>query len=543
MMKTENWQKRYPDIAFYLSFFPYEISELAQNQSDLCDWTDRQALEELEVIYLIGLTCYPLPQKLLDWLEEKSERSLVFVEDQLGAFASFDQVDLIENPQIHFFYSQSDPIEELAEMFPVDRLAIFEGKPFDSTGLFRASSALSALYSDVLYSHKIVENVISNFLLMDNCFDARGKFEGVPAIICGAGPSLKQAIPALKNCGDKALIFAGGSAITALTKEGVNPHFAMALDPNDEEWDRLKQAHFFEGPFLFAPRLHHLVMKGCNGPFGYLKSDTGGFIENFLEAQLGIEGDPVGPDLGREAFSVTTIAVAHAFAMGCNPIIFAGVDLAYTGGKRYPDSIDAKELLANDPRALEKRIQARDIFGNEIETLLKWKMESDCIAEFAKEHKEVRFVNCTEGGMGFSGMENRSLFDELQDLPSRDLFGLVHLWIQQSPLNWKEEKLYPLLDQLRTSLSRVSDLLDQILVVYEANKGEGALALYESDLKEEIAFSALLEGVDIALSRILFRYYPTIDPKEGKRKRDIAKYKELKRQITLFCDVFSKVDL
>lgn len=534
MTKMADWQKRYPDIHFFLSFFPFEKRKLLKEAKLLLQWLGKQKLDEIEVLYIVGLLGFPLPDLLIKWLAERSQRALVFVESDLGAFAAFEEGQLLDNPQIHFHYIGDDSVTALADLFPTDRLAVFAGKSFDSEKLIRTSATLSALYSDVLYSHKIVENVCANFLRLEGCFDPRGKFEGRPALICGAGPSLEKAIPLLKNGVEKALVFAGGSAITALTLQGVKPHFAMALDPNDEEYDRLRQAHFFEGPFLFAPRLHKDVFLTCNGPFGYLKSDTGGLVEHILEEKGGIEGEAVGPDLGPEAFSVTTLAAAYAFALGCNPIIFAGVDLAYTGGNRYAGGFSSEREESEDPRALEKRRIAIDIHGREVETLLKWQMESACIAAFAKEHPEVEFINATDGGIGFEGIPNRPLSEIFSSLSSRDLQGEVHQWIQMSPLNCHCENILPLLIDLHSSLRACEELCIAIVLLLEKKKGAGALVLHQSDLVEEPAYKAFLEGIDAALSRILFRYYPRLDPEEGKRQCELAKYQELKRQIGKF---------
>ena len=76
----------------------------------------------------------------------------------------------------------------------------------------------------------------------------------------------------------------------------------MALDPNPEEFDRLRASSAFEVPLLFASRLRPDVFLTCNGPIGYLKSDTGGLFETWMEERLSIEGTAIRPDLGRKAF-------------------------------------------------------------------------------------------------------------------------------------------------------------------------------------------------------------------------------------------------
>ncbi|MBS0629918.1 MAG: motility associated factor glycosyltransferase family protein [Verrucomicrobia bacterium] len=506
------------NLDFYLTYFPYEKKELPTDPKPLEKWFQGQNLTEIEILYIVGLPGYPLPQSVLTWLKERQERALVFIEEDLGAIASFDNFKLLDNPQIHLHFAQEDPIETLAQMFPCDRLAIFEGKPFNSLALQRRSAALSALYSDVLYSHKIVENVLANYLRLPDCFDANTlKFQSVPAIICGAGPSLEKSFDALRTARDKALIFAGGSAIPILSRNKIRPHFAIALDPNNEEFDRLKQCTDTEVPFLFAPRVHHEVLATRTGLLGYLKTDTGGLFENWLEEKLGLDAIPTGPDMGPEAFSVTTLAISYAYALGCNPIILTGVDLAYTAGKRYAPGVEAEKGNSTDPRALEKVLIRIDLQGKPVETLLKWVMEADCISAFAKSHPETRFINATEGGLGFEGIQNTTLAEEVKGMKT------ANLDFPKKAIPIDPNQLTSLIAQLEESLGRCAILCDRIL------KNDPRTPLFEMDLAEEEGYVALLEGISAALDRLLVRYHP-----HSEEQRKIAKYQELLLQIEKF---------
>jgi len=537
----EIWKERYPDIGFFLSFFPYEKRKLSKEAKGLEKWLASQNFEEMEVLYIVGLFDGPLPEELHHWLDAKKQHALIFIEEDLGAFVPFSQENLLNHPQVHFVYARENPIEELAQSFPTDRLAVFvsEGKTFDSLELMRRSAALSALYSDVLYSHLLTANVLKNYQRLPYCFAAnawKGAFQNTPAILCGAGPSLEKSLPALQAVQDRALMFAGGSAVIALTQNGIQPHLAMALDPNEEEWDRLKQSHFFERPFLFAPRLHRHVFATANGPFGFLKTDTGGLVENWLEEFFDLKDPPIGPDLGSEAFSVTTLAVSYASALGCNPIILAGVDLAYSGNKRYATGVEAEERSLEDPRALEKTLMRQDIYGKDVETLLKWVMESDCISAFAKAHPETHFINATEGGIGFDGIENLPLDIALKKHPRkvRDIEGELHQWIQETPLKIEGEKFPKLWEELEKSLQKCELLCTQILAELETVEENGKIILMKSDLAEETAYRCFLEGIAAALDHLLIRYFPHIDSRKSKWQRDIAKFKELQLQIQRF---------
>ncbi len=124
-----SWQSRYPDLAFLLSLFPYKEKKLPIDGTPLENWVATLNLEEIEVLYISGLINHPLPKKITNWLENDQKRALIFIEEDLGGFAVFSQMKLLENPQIHFHYSEGDPTDALADMFPTDRLAIFEKRP------------------------------------------------------------------------------------------------------------------------------------------------------------------------------------------------------------------------------------------------------------------------------------------------------------------------------------------------------------------------------------------------------------------------------
>ncbi len=303
---------------------------------------------------------------------------------------------------------------------------------------------------------------------------------------------------------------------------GITPHFGMALDPNPEEYERLLPAKPLEMPFLYTNRLLPSVFSLCKGPVGYMKSDTGGIFESWMEEKLDIAGTAIGPDLGREALSVTTLAIAYAYALGCDPIILAGVDLAYTGMKRYADGVveDPKisiEALQKDKRATEQILLEKGRDGKPIYTLVKWVMERDCIEEFAKSHPERRFINATEGGLGFSEIPYAPL-GSIDLSTSFDLRGKIDTEIQQAKLpHITKGKILQLYREVEESLQRCRVIAREMLT----KPVFGKKTLLESDWQEEIAYTALLQLVDPALDRILFRYYQ--DPE----KRDERKWQEL----------------
>lgn len=519
-----NFESRYPEIQFLLSFFPHEEALLPTEFPSVF-------LEGVEVLYSFGLVDAPLPREISLWLAGAKERALIFVEDRLGAFAAYSQEEPLLNPQIHFLYREKIEIEELAHLFPSDRVALI-GK--EEELLVRRSAAHWAVFSDVVYGHKIARNVIAHFRRLPECFDARGLkggFTDVPAIICGAGPSLDKVAEELKELRSSTLIIAGGSAIAALSKMGVTPHLSLALDPNQEELSRFKQSTNVSSPLLVAPRLQKEVWGTSMGPFVHLQTDTGGLLETYLERELAIPLDRVGQELGSEAFSVTTLATSVAKFLGCKQIAFVGVDLAFTGGKRYGGGVQGEELVESDPRALEKRVTRDSTYGGTVETLLKWVMEAETLGAFGRGHPDLELINATGAGLGFAGIKNGSLGD-LQ-ASYADLDGRIHQRLLSAPMGISREKVEGCIEELARSFSRASEHIGVILKWLEEGVDSPYLVLALSDLEEEPCYRAFLQGVDLALSHLFIRYVPHLDPIEGKRERDKAKYQELLRQIDL----------
>ena len=106
----------------------------------------------------------------------------------------------------------------------------------------------------------------------------KGVFGGFPAIIVGAGPSLEYCIEDLKELKNRAFIIAGGSAVSALSKWGIEPHLIVAVDPNEEGRERFKKNYFFEVPLIYSLRTFPEVLTLSNPRLGYLRS----FLSNDL---------------------------------------------------------------------------------------------------------------------------------------------------------------------------------------------------------------------------------------------------------------------
>lgn len=467
-------------------------------------------IEKAEAFYFYGLGTGAVYFEVKEWLLKCSKRQLIFLEDDPGVIAAFlhraEAVEILSQPQVHLelFSKKDEEIESLAQRFPVKRVEVAglqskKGLENLRLKLLRKTALSHALHLDRLHGYQPFKNFVENVRQLPHSFYAnglKGAFEGIPAVICGAGPSLQPTMDVLRGLENKALIIAGGSTLAALSSQGIMPHFGMAIDPNLEEYRRMKNSFAFEVPLLYSTRVHPGLFQTCNGPFGYMRSGIGGVPELWIEEELGLLDDLMGDLLSPETISVTSICVAWAEFLGCNPILINGVDMAYTGNKRYASGVTDDEEIAfkaidAEKSAADRIIKKRDRMGNPVQTAVRWIMESASISHFAKNHPKIQFVNTTEGGIGFKGIDFVPLKKAVSEFPERDIRKLVHEKIDQNPMPiGTGEKIDEKMGELKASLARLIDYLEIL-----SGEKKGSAALAEMELKEEIAFLYLFYDI------------------------------------------------
>lgn len=439
-------------------------------------------LTGVQGLYVYGRADY---EAVRPWLKEDGARRLVFFEDDLDHMGAFLEKELLSDNQVHIAFVQTDAdLDILAEQFPFHKIEVVappsrRGRKFNRMRLkiLRKTMLAQSLHLDRFRGDHLFAHFLQNIPHLSRSFYAnalKGAFSGTPAIICGAGPSLQTDL--LKTLQTRALLIAGGSTIAALSSQGIIPHFGMAVDPNPEEALRFQNVLLPTMPLLYSTRLLPAVLEGHKGPIGYMRSGIGGAPELWMEEEMGLLDPLLGSLVSPESISVTMICIAWAEFLGCNPILFNGLDLAYTNKKRY-----APGVIAEETPAFDQRIRRKSRTGEWVETAVRWVMESDSIAHFAKAHPHVRFINTTTGGIGFRGIE----FMELERVPvlsqERDLYAEVKKAIQNAP-----RLSPPDLSALKESLERV---IHHLRILTGEEKGSQALA--EVELKEELAASIL----------------------------------------------------
>ncbi|MBA3602524.1 MAG: DUF115 domain-containing protein [Parachlamydiaceae bacterium] len=480
-------------------------------------------------IYGIGLGYYYIAAK--EWLHADNKRSIVFLEDDLAVLRIFFGIDVAEpillDPQVRIVYLKEGSLKSivLADMYlhisltesKISALKFYEKSKIDTYKLlahevdYSTELKKSLLEEYLEYGAAFYRNFYQNLLYLPQSYQGNllfGKFQKIPAIICGAGPSLEKNMHFLKQLQERALIFAGGSAINVLNSASIQPHICAGIDPNEAQNVRLHNAQAYEIPFFYRNRLNHSAFKTIHGPRLYLTGGGGYDVSKFFESRLNIEGEDI-----EEGENVVTFCIEIALAMECDPIILVGMDLAFTDRKTYSEGV------VFDPSVEQKTLDIyanfemtglikKDIYGEPIYTLWKWVAESEWMGQWAKDHPDNHLYNCTEGGLGCPGVENLTLKDAAERFLGNqyDLKGRVHAEIQNAQMpNLTLPRVRELMLELKESLLRCHE--NYKILIVEAESAAELLskdlsqepviqswraALAETDLADECAFEAVL---------------------------------------------------
>lgn len=480
-------------------------------------WFASLNLQGISVIIVCGVGLGYYYDAAKQWLQDP-KHYLIFLEDDLEVIHRFLETErgtqLLHDMQTRLLYGDRQSQAEGVCMFlartfwrgefVVSALESYERS--DPNWLHQIRAQLSfwmtmqrAIFREYLiFGRHFFSNFYSNLRVLPTSFFGNGlygKFSGIPAIICGAGPSLDKNLAVLETLADRALIFAGGTAMNAVNSRGFLPHFGVGIDPNIEQLTRIIMNTAYEVPFFYRNRVNRKALRFVHGPRLYVTGSGGFAISDWLEEQLHITGYKV-----EEGFNVVNFSLAIAHAMGCNPIIFAGLDLAYTDQHSYQSGVISHPThqRRHDFRTKnvdEELLVKNDINDRPVNTLWKWIGESIWLGEFAQRHPETLFINATEGGLGMPGIVNKPLSEVAEHLLLRqfDLRVHVHGEVQNHhmPSEVTPQRVQQLMSEIRESLFRCQEYCkglehESTLISQELTEGKQVTESLMTEKGEEL---------------------------------------------------------
>lgn len=296
----------------------------------------------------------------------------------------------------------------------------------------------------------------------------RDRFAGDPAVVISAGPSLSRNIDQLADLKGKAVLCAVQTAIKPLMAHGIVPDFITSLDFHEMSRKFFDGVGDLRGAHLVAePKATWHVIDDYPGPVSLLDNAWARLlIGDNLAARGGLKAGA----------TVAHLAFYLAVYMGCDPIIFVGQDLAFTGHVFYVpgveihqawrselnrfNSIEQKEwerIVRNRP--ILRRVQ--DARGDELYTdeLLFTYLE-----QFEKDIAEVprRVINATQGGASIRGTETLTLREVAQRFCRRAVDP--QRFAYRETTKWRDNAR---LEATRTALEQRVEELDGVIRLSE----------------------------------------------------------------------------
>lgn len=312
----------------------------------------------------------------------------------------------------------------------------------------------------------------------------RRRFEGRPAILVAAGPSLSGNVDQVASLRDKAVIIAAQTTLRPLLERGICPHFVTSLDFSD------LSRQFFEGidipddvVLVAEPKASWHVVDAFRGDAALSGRRVILLDNEFAHRCL---GDALAKRTPMEAGStVMHLALYLAQWLGCDPIIFIGQDLGFTGHCYYapgvaihrawrPEtgrfcSLELKEWerIARHRPILRKMT---DIHGDDIYT-------DDQMFTYLEQFERdfaghpARIVDATEGGVRKAGADVMTLREAVgrfcrDPLPAECFDYLDRPWYDRAALGAARKVLASRREGLgafRSMCEETRDVLDELV--------------------------------------------------------------------------------
>ncbi|NLY90312.1 MAG: motility associated factor glycosyltransferase family protein [Firmicutes bacterium] len=285
-------------------------------------------------------------------------------------------------------YEQAFP--ELAKEF----LAIFQR--------MLASKRLN-LNANAAYQRKWTLNSIRNFkylLTTPNILREKDRFQGIPALIVAAGPSLLDEIENLRVIKEKGLayIFSAGSGLVPLLNNGIYPDAATSYDPNkfDGVYKQVYEKKITEIPLIFGSTVG-ITLEKYPGPKAHMINSQDTVAPYHLRLKDGTELQTF-----NDSSTVSVVLVQVLKHLGFDPVIFVGQNLAFRGEYRYAGGIPYyKPEVTEEWR--KKAILTEAVDGRQVYTLEDYNQMRFELERIIADHPGAEFINTTKGGAKIAG--------------------------------------------------------------------------------------------------------------------------------------------
>lgn len=354
-------------------------------------------------IYGLGLGWHI--EAMLEWEEAVSVTVYESDWNILVMAAAFSNMGQWISDRVHIIYDRDfSAISKIPASEPKEKFLVY----YPSLCTISQSSCREWLedyfinYSSIKTQlKKLNGNFYKNKALMEKSVEElEGGLSGKDLYIVAAGPSLDKNMEWLAKAAERGVVLATGTVLKKMLKAGIRPHYVIITDAGTGTYRQIEDAEDCGVPLLYLSTAYYKIPQAYQA-------------EHYVICQQGYErAEKLAGDKGWKTYgtggSVVTTALDIGICFGCKRIIFAGLDLAYTGGKDHAgDTAYVREVEGESGR------MAEDIYGNQVPTGRNLDIYRKWIEKRVEQAKRcgcrTTFIDATEGGAKIRGMEIRKL--------------------------------------------------------------------------------------------------------------------------------------
>jgi tetratricopeptide (TPR) repeat protein len=302
-------------------------------------------VDPIDFVFIVGIGLGRLPMKIIETLNPSP--TIVILEPNQDllhlAMLEADLTSLLNHHRIYLYEGDGRDIQSIIDQFKlplavgnIKSIAIHAPSPQYRTRSLQSATRLGeslqtlkeAWFTAKTHGKQMLLNSIDNLpsvLASPSLSHLKNKFSGIPAFCVAAGPSLDQAMDQLKKIGDRALIISVDSAVKILLENGIRPHMMATVDFKPLNFEKIRSSlHLLDQTALiFAPEAHPRCVRLFPCPRRLAVTATGSWIGQWLGSAFDFDSHV--PRMG----SVSHAAAHTAVALGADPIVLVGMDMAY----------------------------------------------------------------------------------------------------------------------------------------------------------------------------------------------------------------------
>ncbi len=237
--------------------------------------------------------------------------------------------------------------------------------------------------------------------------DARklqGMCEGMPGLLVAPGPSLKKNIHLIPEFAKKGVVVGVSHVLGKLQKMGVDPELIVAIEANDIS------SHFEDT----VPERTSLFIHESTHPNVVDQPVAQRWVVHDSEIGRRLKGDESLKSIDMVASSCTHVAMWALKELGCDPIVFVGLDLALEDGKQYSEGCEGWTPT-------QQTLEIDGYHGDKVQTLSQYNVFRDqfelCLTHHLFQGRQ--YINATEGGAKIHGTDQYSLAEVIEQLAQR----------------------------------------------------------------------------------------------------------------------------